>query len=37
MPPEAPLSIGCLPLADGYTATYRNFDLMKQKPKKSSR
>lgn len=26
-------SIACLPLADGYTATYRNFDLQKQKVK----
>jgi len=25
--------IGCLPLADGYTQTFRNFDLQKQKPK----
>ena len=25
--------IACLPLADGYTAVYRNFDLQKQKPK----
>ena len=25
--------IGCLPLADGYTATFRNFDLEKQKVK----
>jgi dipeptidyl aminopeptidase/acylaminoacyl peptidase len=25
--------IGCLPLAEGYTATYRNFDLRKQKEK----
>jgi dipeptidyl aminopeptidase/acylaminoacyl peptidase len=27
------LAIGCLPLADGYTTTYRNFDLLKGKPK----
>jgi hypothetical protein len=26
-------SIGCLPLADGYTATFRNFDMQKQKEK----
>jgi Protein of unknown function (DUF3108) len=26
-------SVACLPLAEGYTATYRNFDLMKQKVK----
>jgi len=26
-------SIGCLPLADGYTATYRNFDLQQGKEK----
>ncbi len=25
--------IGCLPLADGYSATFRNFDLQKQKVK----
>jgi dipeptidyl aminopeptidase/acylaminoacyl peptidase len=25
--------IGCLPLADGYTATFRNFDVQKQKTK----
>jgi hypothetical protein len=25
--------IGCLPLADGYSATFRNFDLQKQKTK----
>ncbi|HTS32000.1 MAG TPA: S9 family peptidase [Bryobacteraceae bacterium] len=25
--------IGCLPLADGYSATFRNFDLQKQKAK----
>jgi hypothetical protein len=25
--------IACLPLADGYTVTFRNFDLQKQKPK----
>ena len=29
----APQAIGCLPLADGYTATFRNFDLQKQKAK----
>ncbi len=28
-----PQAIGCLPLADGYTATFRNFDLQKQKVK----
>jgi hypothetical protein len=28
-----PLSIACLPLADGYTTTFRNFDLQKQKEK----
>jgi len=27
------LAIGCLPLADGYTASFRNFDLDKQKAK----
>jgi hypothetical protein len=27
------LSIACLPLAEGYTTTYRNFDLQKQKEK----
>ena len=27
------LVIGCLPLADGYTTTYRNFDLQKAKAK----
>jgi hypothetical protein len=26
-------SIGCLPLAEGYTTTFRTLDLMKQKPK----
>jgi Protein of unknown function (DUF3108) len=26
-------AIGCLPLADGYTTTFRNLDLMKQKVK----
>jgi len=26
-------SIACLPLAEGYSATFRNFDLQKQKPK----
>jgi hypothetical protein len=26
-------AVGCLPLADGYTTTYRNFDLQKSKPK----
>jgi transcription antitermination factor NusG len=25
--------IGCLPLSEGYSATFRNFDLQKQKPK----
>jgi hypothetical protein len=29
----APQAIGCLPLADGYTATFRNFDLQKHKAK----
>jgi dipeptidyl aminopeptidase/acylaminoacyl peptidase len=29
----APESIGCLPLADGYSTTFRNFDLQKQKVK----
>jgi dipeptidyl aminopeptidase/acylaminoacyl peptidase len=29
----SPQTIGCLPLADGYTATFRNFDLQKQKIK----
>jgi hypothetical protein len=29
----SPQAIGCLPLADGYTATFRNFDLQKQKSK----
>ena len=29
----APQVIGCLPLAEGYTATFRNFDLQKQKAK----
>src|SRR5262249_57554046 len=27
------LSIACLPLAEGYSTTYRNFDLRKQKEK----
>ena len=27
------LSIVCLPLAEGYTATFRNFDLQRMKPK----
>jgi hypothetical protein len=27
------LSIACLPLAEGYTTTFRNFDLQKQKEK----
>jgi hypothetical protein len=27
------LAIGCLPLADGYTTSFRNFDLQKQKTK----
>ncbi len=26
------LAIGCLPLADGYTTTFRNFDMQKAKP-----
>jgi len=29
----SPQAIGCLPLADGYTAAFRNFDLQKQKVK----
>ena len=29
----AVLSIACLPLADGYTTTFRSFDLQRQKPK----
>jgi len=29
----ARLAIACLPLAEGYTTTYRNFDLQKQKVK----
>ena len=29
----AQLAIGCLPLADGYTTSFRNLDLMKQKVK----
>jgi hypothetical protein len=29
----APNSIGCLPLAENYTTTFRNFDVQKQKPK----
>jgi hypothetical protein len=28
-----PESIGCLPLVEGYSITFRNFDLQKQKPK----
>ena len=28
----AHVSIACLPLAEGYQATYRNFDVQKQKP-----
>ena len=31
--PDASESIGCLPLAEGYSITFRNFDLQKQKPK----
>ena len=27
------LAIGCLPLAEGYTTSYRNFDAQKQKEK----
>jgi len=27
------LVVGCLPLAEGYSATYRNFDLQQMKPK----
>ena len=30
---EANLVIGCLPLAEGYSTAFRNFDLQKQKPK----
>lgn len=26
-------AVGCLPLADGYTTSFRNFDLQKQKVK----
>jgi len=29
----APFVIGCLPLKDGYSTAFRNFDLQKQKPK----
>ncbi len=29
----SPLSIACLPLAEGYTTTFRNFDLQKLKEK----
>jgi hypothetical protein len=29
----AQLAIGCLPLAEGYTTSFRNLDLMKQKVK----
>ena len=29
--PAALASVACLPLAEGYTTTYRNFDVMKQK------
>jgi hypothetical protein len=31
--PGAPQAIACLPLAEGYTTTFRNFDLQKQKTK----
>jgi len=31
--PGAPQAIGALPLADGYSTTYRNFDPQKQKSK----
>ncbi|HUI53843.1 MAG TPA: alpha/beta fold hydrolase [Bryobacteraceae bacterium] len=31
--PAENLAVGCLPLADGYTTTYRNFDVQKAKPK----
>jgi len=31
--PDASESIGCLPLAEGYSITFRNFDLQKQKSK----
>lgn len=30
---EANLVIGCLPLAEGYSTVFRNFDLQKQKPR----
>src|SRR5260370_16865391 len=30
---SSPQSIACLPLAEGYSATFRNFDLRKQKEK----
>ena len=33
MPPERHKSIACLPLADGFSATFRNFDVQKQKAK----
>ena len=31
--PGAPAAIGCLPLAEGFTTTFRNFDTQKMKPK----
>jgi hypothetical protein len=31
--PGAPAAIASLPLADGYTATFRGFDVQKMKPK----
>ena len=31
--PGAPQAIACLPLAEGYTTSFRNLDLQKQKPK----
>jgi hypothetical protein len=31
--PGANFSLGCLPLAEGYTTSYRNFDAQKQKEK----
>lgn len=31
--PASTLSLGCLPLAEGYTTSFRNFDMQKQKEK----
>ena len=31
--PGAPQEIACLPLAEGYSTTFRNFDMQKQKSK----